>query len=82
MNTANAVVSTLVIMGVGPVGDPRQKRGHRYPGELIPVKEREAEQDGIVEIVERNPQQPDERQQEKPEIMMSIHVVASTITPS
>src|SRR5258705_12767551 len=68
-NTASAVWSTSVFMGVRPVGNPRQKRSYRHPAELIPVEEREAEQHGVMEIIERDPQQPDERQEKKPEMM-------------
>src|SRR5207247_2381305 len=44
---------------------PRQDCRNRYPGELVPVEEREPEELGIVLRVQRRIQQPEERQQEQ-----------------
>src|SRR5712675_978922 len=68
-NTASAVLSTSVLMGVRPVCEPGQQRGDRHPGELIPIEERESEEHRIIEIVEGHPQQPDIRQEQEPKAM-------------
>ena len=68
-------------MAVRPVGNPSQKRSHRHPGELVPVEEGKAEQHGVMEIVERDPQQPDVRQQKKPEMMSRHGITDSLLNP-
>src|SRR5262249_6743536 len=44
---------------------PDQERGDRHPGELVPIEEGKAEQRGLMEIIEGNPEQTDERQQQQ-----------------
>src|ERR1700684_3368993 len=55
----------FVIGRARSIHDPDQERRDRHPGELIPIEEREAEQRWVLEIVERHPQQADERQQQQ-----------------
>jgi hypothetical protein len=59
-----------LVIGVTPIREPNQKHSQRYPGELVPIKERKTEEDGIVEIVERHRQQGYERYQQQSKAML------------
>src|SRR5581483_2485247 len=75
-NTAKAALSTLVSTAHAPVHDVGEQRGQRHPGELIPVEEREAEQKGLPNVVERHDHQADERQQQQ----KTYHALSSPVS--
>jgi hypothetical protein len=66
-----------LFIGVTPVREPDQKHGQRYPRELVPVKKRKTEEDWIVEIVEWDWQQRDERYQQQPKTCLIIAISPS-----
>src|ERR1022692_1201644 len=47
------------------IDQPDQERTDRHPGQLVPIEKRKAEQRRFLEIVERHPQQADERHEQK-----------------
>jgi hypothetical protein len=60
-----AVQSIIAALPRFQVDDENQEGGNRDPKELVPIKKRKPEEGGLSRVVERNPEQGDERHEQE-----------------